>query len=1103
MRNWLILFIAELVVHFAGSSSGLLAQQFSANLQAELSSENAESLADAAELTGDAARGAAIFYRQQLACALCHTSGASGGLLGPELAQNDETRTGAYLVESLLHPSKFIKKGFQATTVVTSDGRRLSGLVVEEDNDTLSLRQMAGPNGLVRVSQQDVDERAPDSQSIMPEGMVNHLSGRQEFLDLVKYLMVINEHGRDLAEELQPLLASSNRTPIAEYEKDIDHAGLISKLGQDNFERGEAIYERLCVNCHGTRDRPGSLPNSLRFAAGRFKNGSDPYGMYRTLTYGFGMMVPESWMVPQQKYDVIHYIREAYLKDSKSAQYVAVTDGYLRRLPKGDSYGPEPSEIEPWSSMDYGPSLIGTFEVGDDGSNIAYKGIAVRLDSGPGGVAHGRHWIVYDEDTLRAAGIWSGRGFIDWKGINFDGRHEIHPRIAGKVIVANPTMPGWANPASGTFYDSRFKGRDDRPYGPLPKQWCKFKGLYHYGDHVLLEFQVGEAKVLELPGLAESSREPVFTRQFRVEPRRHELLLQVAHWPGATIRHDLAPGGEVSEQIVFAPPTDRQFSGSSETDRQDGAIVGGLRSEESGFRWFAEDGNLRIRIPPSEQPTSFTIWLASSTTEKAALSLVTSAPDLGPQIELPSLTSGGPARWATPLRTSALTKHDSGPFAVDVLAHPADNPWNCRVRFGGLDFFADGDRAALCTWDGDVWTVTGLSDSSGGLTWRRIASGLFQPLGLRIVEGEIYVACRDQIVILHDRNGDGETDFYECFNNDHQVTEHFHEFAMDLQTDDAGNFYYAKAARHAKKALVPHHGTLLRVSADGFQTEILATGFRAPNGVCLNEDGTFFVTDQEGHWLPKNRINWVRDGGFYGNMWGFHDVSDTSDDAMERPICWITNEFDRSPSQLLRVNSEKWGPLKGSLLNLSYGYGKVYTVLNELVNGELQGGMCELPIPQFATGIMRGQFHPHDGQLYLCGMFAWAGNQQQDGGFYRVRYHGDSLNVPLELHAQDTGIEITFSEPVDRQVAASAENYDVETWSLKRSARYGSEHYDERSLEVANATVSNDGRTVRLTIPEIEPTWCMEIRYNLRSADGKPMINRIHSTIHRLAPSNN
>jgi aspartate/methionine/tyrosine aminotransferase len=41
--------------------------------------------------------------------------------------------------------------------------------------------------------------------------------------------------------------------------------------------------------------------------------------------------------------------------------------------------------------------------------------------------------------------------------------------------------------------------------------------------------------------------------------------------------------------------------------------------------------------------------------------------------------------------------------------------------------------------------------------------------------------------------------------------------------------------------VVPHHGTLLKVARDGSTTEILATGFRAANGVCVEPDGTFYV----------------------------------------------------------------------------------------------------------------------------------------------------------------------------------------------------------------------------------------------------------------------
>ena len=72
-------------------------------------------------------------------------------------------------------------------------------------------------------------------------------------------------------------------------------------------------------------------------------------------------------------------------------------------------------------------------------------------------------------------------------------------------------------------------------------------------------------------------------------------------------------------------------------------------------------------------------------------------------------------------------------------------------------------------------------------------------------------------------------------------------------------------------------------------------------------------------------------------------------------------------------------------------------VPHEIVGGQMQGGMCALPIPPFPTGIMRGRFNPVDGQLYTCGLFAWAGDRTQPGGFYRVRATGKPMFVPIGL----------------------------------------------------------------------------------------------------------
>jgi len=298
---------------------------------------------------------------------------------------------------------------------------------------------------------------------------------------------------------------------------------------------------------------------------------------------------------------------------------------------------------------------------------------------------------------------------------------------------------------------------------------------------------------------------------------------------------------------------------------------------------------------------------------------------------------------------------------------------------------------------------------------------------------------------------------------------------------------------------VPHHGTLLKVSPDGEKTTILATGFRAANGVCLNPDGSFVVTDQEGHWNPKNRINFVSEGGFYGNMFGYHDITDDSNDAMEQPVCWITNAFDRSPSELLWVTSDKWGPLKGSLLNFSYGYGKVYVVPHETVDGQIQGGMCEFPLPQFPTGLVRGRFHPVDGQLYVAGMFAWAGSQHQPGGLYRIRYTGKPVHLPTDLGASEQKFKVTFSGQVDQQSASDPENWSINTWDLKRTANYGSDHYNEKRLKVTGAKVDPQGRAVTLTIPDLQPTWGMEINYSIKTSAGKKLEGKIHNSIHKRA----
>jgi len=1026
----------------------------SPTLQQRLAAEPVTELAKAAREKGDAGRGAVLFFQPFLTCAKCH-DGDTDTQLGPDIAKAGQEATAEYLIESVLLPSKVVKKGYETVVITTKAERTLTGLVAAETPNSLTLVDPAANGKRITLAKSDIEERKTTGKSLMPEGLVSLLSDRQQFLDLVKYLIEIAQGGPIRAKELRPAVTA---VVIAEYEKDIDHAALIGAWDNKALRRGEAIYTRVCANCHGTKDQPGSLPTSPKFAAHVFKNGSDPYSLYQTLTRGYGMMAPQTWMVPRQKYDLIHYLRETYLKPHNPTQYTKIDANYLSKLPVGKKgeLGPAAVNVEPWVMMDYGPSLMNTYEIGGQGPNIAYKGIAMRLDAGPGGVSRGKRWALFDHDTMRFAAAWTGDGFIDWKGIHFNGQHQIHPKLIGDVHLANSVGPGWAEPKTGSFKDPRFLGRDQRPYGPLPKEWAQFRGVYHFGDQTIVSYTVGDASVLELEGAEFDPKKPkeiVFTRTLEIGKSKHDLLACIAPTNVAVV------------------------------------VIGDDRVS------LVERGGITgLSIPAKATPTRVKVLIANTGHDSLKIFAKTSP---APRA-LEPLTRGGPKRWPEVLKAPVTIGKNDGPFAVDTFAIPERNPWNAQLRLTGFDFYPDGKRMAVCSWDGDVWLVSGLDKPESGLTWQRIASGLFQPLGLKLSDGAVFVCCRDQIVKLHDLNGDGEIDFYECFNNDHQVTEHFHEFAMGLQTDAEGNFYYAKSGRHALPALVPHHGTLLKVTKDGSRTEILATGFRAANGVCLNPDGTFFVTDQEGFWTPKNRINLVTKGGFYGNMWGYTDITDTSDTAMKQPLCWITNDFDRSPAELVWVTSDKWGPLKGSLLNTSYGHGKIYVVPFEIVNGQAQGGMCALPLPTFPTGIMRPRFHPIDGQLYVCGMFAWAGNQTQPGGFYRVRCTSKLADLPIGLKAKGGAVEVTFTDALDAKTASDPRNYDVKVWGLKRSQNYGSKHINERALTVTKAVVSADGKTVRLEIAELVPTWGMEIKYRVRGTDGRAISGTIHNTIHSL-----
>ncbi len=388
------------------------------------------------------------------------------------------------------------------------------------------------------------------------------------------------------------------------------------------------------------------------------------------------------------------------------------------------------------------------------------------------------------------------------------------------------------------------------------------------------------------------------------------------------------------------------------------------------------------------------------------------------------MTTGGPLLWPEVLETVGYLGLEQDGYALDTLTLPDQNPWNSWFRTSALDFFSDG-RMALATYGGDIWIVSGIDAELNKLRWKRFAAGLYEPFGVKVVDDQIYVTCKDRLTRLHDLNQDGEADFYESFSADTDVSVNFHAFNFDLQTDNEGNFYYAKSG-HGSDSDIP--GAVIKISKDGKHREVYCTGFRTPNGMGMLPDGRPIASDNQGQWMPASKINLLRPDGFYGwvqtysipGMWAPGGGSIDLDKVVppgsfDQPLVWMPQDFDNSSGGQLWVDDPRFGPLAGHLLHTSFGKGWMSYLMMQEIDGVAQAAIIRLPF-DFRTGIMRASVNPADGQVYATGLQGWNGGGRiglLDSGVQRLRFTGKPGFMVVDCQVEHDGLRIGFNAPLD------------------------------------------------------------------------------------------
>jgi len=441
----------------------------------------------------------------------------------------------------------------------------------------------------------------------------------------------------------------------------------------------------------------------------------------------------------------------------------------------------------------------------------------------------------------------------------------------------------------------------------------------------------------------------------------------------------------------------------------------------------------------------------------------------------------GQSQWPERIITKGETG-DGAPYAIDTLTLPYNNPWNALFYIGGLDFLS-AMRLAICNIHGDVWICDTPKNDLSELHWKRFAAGLHQPLGLRVVDSIIHVMCRDQIVALHDTNGDDEADFYQCVSNVHQTSAGGHDFVTGLQRDTQGRWYFASGNQG-----------LCRVSADGAELEVLASGFRNPNGLGMTPDGSVILTNvQEGTWTPASAVCDASRGGHFGA-----GGPKGEGQGYVPPMLYLPRGIDNSSGGQVYIDSERWGPVKGQWIHFSTGFATHFLVLREVIGDVSQS--AAIPIPgEFLSGVHRGRFSPHDGQLYVAGAQGWGNYGISEGCLQRVRYTGDSFHYPVEWETRDNGVLLTFSDAQSAQTA-NAKNWFAQQWNYHYGPGYGSPEFSVKHsgkeghdpLEIRSVSLLEGGKKLFIEIPQIHPVNQLHLYFS-----GKQPIE-IFATLHRL-----
>lgn len=409
-------------------------------------------------------------------------------------------------------------------------------------------------------------------------------------------------------------------------------------------------------------------------------------------------------------------------------------------------------------------------------------------------------------------------------------------------------------------------------------------------------------------------------------------------------------------------------------------------------------------------------------------------------------------------------------------------PAGLQPGVSGIDFLSDG-RIVICTWGGDHRTLVPPSkkgdvyilsnvaqDDSSKVTYKKFATGMQEPLGIKVVNDTIYLSERQALAMLVDKDGNGLIEGSEYSKlAPYSDGAGRHEFFFGLVYKD-GYFYGAHSMSLANGGLaaVPqpdaNRGTYLKIEKATGKTEYIAGGAREPFGMVMNPAGEVFSTEVQGGWNPACAFTQVKAGRFYGHPQpGQVPPNPWDSKPYQAPAVLLPeSEIANAPGEPAYVPG---GIFQGQYLYGDVTYGGIQRVYLEKIGEDYQGGVVRFSAG-FTSGVSRLKFGPN-GDLYVGEIGDADGNWNEPGkrlyGLQKLKANGKTTFEMLSVHSRPKGMEIEFTEPVALDADQTAK-YEVKSWTYTRTAAYYNNKENTKTLAITKVQVDASRKKVYLEI---------------------------------------